>query len=250
MKKFLNESDKKKIISEKEKMIIESFAKTFNKIKRIDENEIKQNDHEDWELEDRKEKYDINPEITPSELYGDEISENEGTLSPEEQKILNDILNESDMLNEGIFDSVIEKVKSYAQKGMMTVGILTALLATPNLSNAQQSQIKQAAGTEMTTQKHSVGTDISKMSNAEVAKLVNDLCLKNPDKAKALAHGRFKNNDMLFMFADAAHFKNKISSNNFEYFGGRLKAKGNFDSTQSFINIMSSNGAVIGGFGI
>lgn len=40
MKKFLNESDKKKIISEKEKMIIESFAKTFNKIKRIDENEI------------------------------------------------------------------------------------------------------------------------------------------------------------------------------------------------------------------
>jgi hypothetical protein len=41
MKKiFLNESEKKKLISEKEKMIIESFAKTFNKIKRIDENEI------------------------------------------------------------------------------------------------------------------------------------------------------------------------------------------------------------------
>lgn len=43
MKKFLNESDKKKIISEKEKMIIESFANTFNKIKRIDENEINEN---------------------------------------------------------------------------------------------------------------------------------------------------------------------------------------------------------------
>lgn len=41
MKKiFLNESEKRKLISEKEKMIIESFAKTFNKIKRIDENEI------------------------------------------------------------------------------------------------------------------------------------------------------------------------------------------------------------------
>lgn len=41
MKKiFLNESEKRKLISEKEKMIIESFAKTYNKIKRIYENEI------------------------------------------------------------------------------------------------------------------------------------------------------------------------------------------------------------------
>ena len=38
---FLTETDKKKIISEKERMIIESFAKIFNKIKRIDENEIR-----------------------------------------------------------------------------------------------------------------------------------------------------------------------------------------------------------------
>jgi hypothetical protein len=39
MKKiFLNESERLKLISEKEKLIIESFAKTFNKIKRIDEN--------------------------------------------------------------------------------------------------------------------------------------------------------------------------------------------------------------------
>jgi hypothetical protein len=45
MKKiFLNESEKRKLISEKEKMIIESFAKTFNKIKRIDENELGVND--------------------------------------------------------------------------------------------------------------------------------------------------------------------------------------------------------------
>ena len=38
MKKLiLTESDKKVIISAKEKAIIETFAKTFNKIKRIDE---------------------------------------------------------------------------------------------------------------------------------------------------------------------------------------------------------------------
>jgi hypothetical protein len=41
MKKLiLTESDKKQIISAKEKAIMESFAKTFNSIKRIDENEI------------------------------------------------------------------------------------------------------------------------------------------------------------------------------------------------------------------
>ena len=39
-KKFLTESDRKKIVSDKEKAILESFAKTFNKIKRIDENEV------------------------------------------------------------------------------------------------------------------------------------------------------------------------------------------------------------------
>lgn len=41
MKKiFLTEADRKKIISDREKAIVESFAKTFNSIKRIDENEI------------------------------------------------------------------------------------------------------------------------------------------------------------------------------------------------------------------
>ena len=42
-KKFLTESDRKAIISDKEKAILESFAKTFNKIKRIDENRINEN---------------------------------------------------------------------------------------------------------------------------------------------------------------------------------------------------------------
>jgi hypothetical protein len=42
-KEFLTEAKRKAIISEKEKAIIESFTKTFNKIKRIDENEINEN---------------------------------------------------------------------------------------------------------------------------------------------------------------------------------------------------------------
>ena len=39
-KEFLTEAKRKAIISDKEKAILESFAKTFNKIERIDENEI------------------------------------------------------------------------------------------------------------------------------------------------------------------------------------------------------------------
>ena len=41
-KEFLTESKKKAIIAEKEKAIVESFAKQFNKIKRLDENEVQE----------------------------------------------------------------------------------------------------------------------------------------------------------------------------------------------------------------
>jgi len=71
MKKFLNESDKKKIISEKEKMIIESFAKTFNKIKRIDENEI--NENVDYTQEELDEYFNAKNELF--EIIGNETNE-------------------------------------------------------------------------------------------------------------------------------------------------------------------------------
>ena len=45
MKKILlNESERKALISEREKAIVESFTKNFNKIKRIDENELNEAD--------------------------------------------------------------------------------------------------------------------------------------------------------------------------------------------------------------
>ena len=74
-KEFLTEAKRKAIIADKEKAIIESFAKTFNKIKRIDENEVNENWEEDWELEDRKQEYGINPEIDPADLEYGELSE-------------------------------------------------------------------------------------------------------------------------------------------------------------------------------
>jgi hypothetical protein len=44
-KQFLTEAKRKEIIADKERVIIESFAKMFNRIKRIDENEIKEYDN-------------------------------------------------------------------------------------------------------------------------------------------------------------------------------------------------------------
>ena len=46
-KQFLTEAKRKEIIADKEKVIIESFAKMFNRIKRIDENEINRIDEND-----------------------------------------------------------------------------------------------------------------------------------------------------------------------------------------------------------
>jgi hypothetical protein len=52
MKKlFLNETEKRKLISKKEQMIIESFANNFNKIKRVDEDEVKLGEEKSLETE-------------------------------------------------------------------------------------------------------------------------------------------------------------------------------------------------------
>jgi len=72
----------------------------------------------------------------------------EASLNPEEQEIFDDIIS---TLNEGTFDSVLEKIKSYVKKGLMTTAILASLMASPNLSQAQKQDIKQIAQTEMST---------------------------------------------------------------------------------------------------
>jgi len=80
----------------------------------------------------------------------DALSENkkieEASLNPEEQEIFDDIIS---TLNEGTFDSVLEKIKSYIKKGLMTTAILASLMASPNLSQAQKQDIRQIANTEM-----------------------------------------------------------------------------------------------------
>jgi hypothetical protein len=91
------------------------------------------------------------------------LSENK-ELTPEEQKVVDDILNS---VNEGMFDDMLEKVKSYAKKGLITAAVLTTLLGAPNLTQAQRQDIKDIAQTEMSATPRTK-VDISKMSNKEV----------------------------------------------------------------------------------
>jgi hypothetical protein len=82
-KKFLTESDRKKIISDKEKAILESFAKTFNKIKRVDENEVNKTftGGEDYEKIGREVEYGINP-------YEEESNVSFEPMNNDEKKML------------------------------------------------------------------------------------------------------------------------------------------------------------------
>jgi hypothetical protein len=216
MKKiFLTEADRKKIISDREKAIVESFAKTFNSIKRIDENEI-------------------NPTKN---------------LTPQEEEILADILSGGDELSED-FSRILDKVKEYVSKGLMTSAIVASLLATPGMSAAEQSAIKQIAGIENVDQK-SDNPDITKMSNTELYNLVLKIVKSNPNRASTLLlqmHGTSKEDtndlNMLQTFVDSVKAGNPIGTA--EYMGGRFKMASKY--TQQLIKIMQSN-VQKGGFG-
>lgn len=59
-----------------------------------------------------------------------------------EQEIIDDLLG---TLNEGAFDDLLIKAKEYAKKGLLTAGVLAALMASPQLSSAQKAQVKDIA---------------------------------------------------------------------------------------------------------
>jgi hypothetical protein len=79
-------------------------------------------------------------------------SEKSSELSDKEQDIVDDILGS---MNEGSldenFDAVLDKVKRYAKKGLMTAAIVGSLLSSMNINAQQATQIKQAANITATT---------------------------------------------------------------------------------------------------
>lgn len=119
----------------------------------------------------------------------------EVTLNPEEKAVFDDIVN---TLNEG--EGWLEKLKSYAKKGMITLGILSALLGGMGLSMNQKQEVADTVKTEMPSQNKELGyltdawtansilnqhkDEVTKLAqdDVEVAKLVNDLTYKDFNK--------------------------------------------------------------------
>jgi hypothetical protein len=187
--------------------------------------------------------------ITESQMseYDDTIDENT-TLSPEEKKIVDDILGGANSINEGTFDSVLEKVKSYLKKGMITAGILATLLATPGISSAQQSAIKDIAKTEMSTQNNN---DVSKMDNTKLYNLFVKTVKSNPDAAMSIVDkmkgsNQEETNDINMLKTFVKSIKDGSKIENANYMGKRLKMASKF--TQQLINSIPA-GAYVGGWG-
>jgi hypothetical protein len=76
---------------------------------------------------------------------------NEFKTFENEKYIIDDILS----VNEGV-SSIIDKVKKYARKGLLSAAIITTLLASNNLSAQEKEQVKQIA--EVTQKKPMFGT--------------------------------------------------------------------------------------------
>ena len=104
-KEFLTEAKRKAIIADKEKAILESFAKTFNKIKRIDENEVNEN----WEEEQKKKEL----QSTLSQAHGSQPSDEEmsnvmSAMAMSNDKKINEYSDDGELSeevgNEGLVD--------------------------------------------------------------------------------------------------------------------------------------------------
>jgi hypothetical protein len=71
--------------------------------------------------------------------------EKSNKLSNKEQDIVDDLLSS---LNEGSFDSIIDKIKTYAKRGLLTAGIALAVLGSPSLTAAQRDVLSKEPAIE------------------------------------------------------------------------------------------------------
>lgn len=75
----------------------------------------------------------------------------ESQLTSQDQQVLNSILSNNNGLNEAIdFNSVIQKVSKYAKQGLLTAGVLTALMSSNAFSQQQKQQIQATIQTSQT----------------------------------------------------------------------------------------------------
>ena len=110
-KEFLTEAKRKLIIADKEKSIIESFAKTFNKIKRIDENEINEFEEENplySRQQQNKNAYQERPNVSfePMNANEKQMAEYVGKYVDSELELSHEMDNYRNLGYQGLSDAV------------------------------------------------------------------------------------------------------------------------------------------------
>lgn len=91
-----------------------------------------------------------------------------------EKYILDDILS----VNEGV-SSIIDKVKSYARKGLLTATLITALLASPKISAQDKEKIKEITKTETAAPTYAEKRAAALVKRAQNRKLMCDQYIKS-----------------------------------------------------------------------
>jgi hypothetical protein len=132
----------------------------------------------------------------------------EMALKPEEKSVFDDLVT---TINEG--EGWVDKLKSYAKKGMITLGIISALLGGTALTINQKQEVVDTVKTEMPAQNKEAGyltdawtansilnqkkDEVAKLAqeDMDVAKLVNDLTYKDFNKMSSDEHVQIGKNN-------------------------------------------------------
>jgi hypothetical protein len=132
----------------------------------------------------------------------------EMALKPEEKSVFDDLVT---TINEG--EGWVNKLKSYAKKGMITLGIISALLGGTALTMNQKQEVVDTVKTEMPAQNKEAGyltdawtansilnqkkDEVAKLAqeDMDVAKLVNDLTYKDFNKMSSDEHVQIGKNN-------------------------------------------------------
>lgn len=91
-------------------------------------------------------------------------------LSDKEQAIVDDLLNS---LNENAFSNMVDKIKSYAKRGMLTIGIISAVLGSPSITAAQRDYLRNEPAIETVMNSSSNSIETSSNAKQELANQYN-----------------------------------------------------------------------------
>jgi hypothetical protein len=94
-------------------------------------------------------------------------------LNKQELLILNDIIS----INESRL-SIIDKVKKYATKGLLTASLIATLLSSSKISAQDKEKIKEITKTETTTQTYAEKRAAAEVKKSQNRKLMSDRYIK------------------------------------------------------------------------